>query len=138
MSFLYNDLPYELFINNSLNKHFTDLNKLQLIVLIIIRFILLEHNIDSILTIQIKRLISNITEMLCLIYDKFVLKNISKMLVCNNRNLIENVQIIARSNNFLIKNLKTTQVTETTSFLHKSIDLIISNIKAFTKYIKAK
>jgi len=110
MAFFYNNLPFELFFNNTLNIHFGNLYKLELVTLIIVKFMLLENTVDSILMIQMKKMITNVTEMLCMIYDKFILKNISKLLISTNRMLVEKIKYISRSNMAFLKRLKKTEV----------------------------
>lgn len=134
MAFFYNSLPFELFLINSLNDHFENLYKLQLITLIIVEFILLDCSVDSILIIQSKKLISNITEMFCIIFDKFVLKHLSKLLVSSNRVLIEKIKYISRSFSAFLKRLKKNDVSDNIITIEKSIILFTSSVKEFSKY----
>jgi hypothetical protein len=134
MAFFYNNLPFELFLNNALNDHFANIYKLELITMIIVKFILIEFSVDSIPIIQTKNLISNITEMLCIIFDKFVLKNISKLVISSNRILIEKIKYISRSNIAFLKRLKKTEVSDSIIIVQKSIDIFVSSIKTFSKY----
>ena len=132
-AFILNSTNYDLFHNNLLNKQMIYLYKLVLISILIMKFLIFEYNFDAILRMQMKKIFSSLSENICLIFDKFIFQNMTKSFNNSYKNLIEKIQIIARSNNGLTKSSKKNKVTETILLIQKSVENSISSLKLFSR-----
>jgi hypothetical protein len=81
---------------------------------------------------QLKKIVANLSENFCVVFDKFVFQNLSKSFNASFKSLVEKIQIIGRSNNGLKKTSKKNKITETILYLQKSVETIVGNIKLFS------
>ena len=126
-----NKLPNEIFINFAINNQFEYYSNLSLIIIIFIKFIILEYNYDLSLTIQIKKFIFNLSENICILFDLYVFQNLSDTFNLSKKLTIEKIKIIARTT---IKSFKKSKITEIILQNKKQMENISISIKFFSKY----
>lgn len=136
------NINFEIFNYPNLNKAYTKINKVCLLLFIFLRFVVDDFNFDNALKINLKKIFQIINEILLGILENFIYPFIHNALTNPNANLNNHtVYQIEKFKDFVDKYIKLTKITnrvrknkrELFTTIVKSCDTAIHAIRNFSK-----
>lgn len=122
--------PTEIFLNETLNKAFNKLLKFALLIVSLIKINILQFNYDYNSRVLIKRYANSYTEIACIFYDMFVFSDVNRELRLNNKELIDKVQRISKSNYSFIN--KKNKINEVMFHINRLFDNLSNMLKNYS------
>ncbi len=135
LEFFQNSRTIELFSISNVNRIYIKSLKISLILIIIIKYILLEFpNYDSTLKTQMKKIISNLVEVFSILYDYFLFENLQIDTSQKRTTFIEKIKKVMKSLSIqFLKQSNTKNNHEILFQVSKHIDNLVSLMKNLIK-----
>ena len=137
LEFIQNLRTLEIFNISNVNRVYVKSFKIKLILITMIKYILLEFpNYDMTLKSQLKKIINSHIEILGILYEIFVIDNLSSEISQKKSSVMEKLKKIVKSLNIpSLKQSKMKNNHEVLFHTSKLLDSLITTIKNLLKYL---
>lgn len=117
----------EIFINNNLNKGYLKFIKITYVLLILIKFILIDFNYENSIKTHVKKLFNAINEQILIILENVILPA--------DENFPNSFNVFYERYKKVSKNHKIKKLKDVANILYKNLDIPVNTIKQFSKYL---